>query len=138
MFGKTGYIASSSSKKMLKQNIYILSEIDLGLNINNCNYSIPSTFMGTSNPRFVCITEASFHDYSAGEAVKKAAMLLQDAGWKGSTDNFKYDPRKIQFFKDDLSILIEPYYWQQGATENSYKFLVIFSHMILWKPTWAM
>ncbi len=138
VFGKTGPIASSSSERVLKQNISILGSLGFGVDINSCKYKGPSTLMGTSNPSFECVTTKSFNDSSANEAVKQAAKFLQNAGWQGSTENFKYDPRKIQFFKGDLSILVEPYYWQSGSTRDSYRFLILFSRMTLWKPTWAM
>lgn len=138
IFGGTGPMASSFSKKVLKDNLPVLNIINIGVDISNCRYSGPSSLMGTHNPGFECVTETSFNDSSANEAAKQAATILENAGWKASSENFKYDPRQIQFFKDDLSIQIEPYYWQSGVTRDSYKFLIIFSRMTLWKPTWKM
>lgn len=138
VFGRTGPIASSASEQVLKQNISILSDLKIGVDMNSCRYIGPTTFMGTHNPDFECVTSTKFNDSSANEAAKQVATFLQNAGWQGSTENFKYDPRKIQFFKGDLSLEVEPYYWGTGATRDSYTFLVLFSRMTLWKPTWVM
>jgi hypothetical protein len=138
IFGKTGPIASAYSERVLRQNISILNGLGFEVDTNSCRYIGPGRFLETHNPTFECVTTTSFNNSTAKEAVKLAAGRLQNAGWQGSRENFKYDPSKIQFFKGDLSIYIEPYYWQQGATESDYKFLIIFSRMTLWRPTWAM
>ena len=138
VFGRTGPIASSTSERVLRENLSVLNNLHIGVDINGCRYIGLGTFMGTHNPDFECVTNATYSDSSANEAAKQASTILQNEGWQASTENFKYDPRKIQFFKDDLSLEIEPYYWQSGATRDSYRFLILLSRMTLWKPTWAM
>jgi hypothetical protein len=131
-FGKTGPVASSTSKRILRQNIYILKDLDIGVDLDRCLYVVPHSFLEKNNPSFTCFTSTFFDDSSVDEAIKSVVLFLKNVGWQESGYN-KYSLLKY-FVKGDLLIYVVPdesYYF--GGTADKYPLVVSIARMTLWK-----
>lgn len=134
IFGKTGPIASANSERVLRANISILNDINIGVDTNQCKYIGPATLMGTHNPSLECDTQSMFNNTETDKALEGAKKVFEAKGWKGSTENDKYSKKQVMYLKGDLMVSIEPYYWGAGATPDKWTLLVTLSRMTLSNP----
>lgn len=130
LFGKTGYINTKKSENYLHDKSYILDRI--GINTENCGYWGPSTFPVTRNPEMSCKSKLYQEEEILGKVTADKNILESD-GWTASQYNHLSEV-KTTYYKNDLRISIEPYYWGRNAEEidkKQVRLIVNFQHLTL-------